>query len=353
MNFENPRYLYLLFVIPLYLIIKYTKLGRGILNSSSFPFPYLKLLSNTKIDKLALSILIIKELTMLLLITSLIITLARPRGGSAITTENNLGVDIMLITDISGSMTFIDEPPADARRVSYLGQERFIDTDGDLKKQTRLEVAKRVMQNYIEKQNFNRIGLVLFSSYALTKAPLSSDKSLLKQIVGEINYFEEGATAIGTGILTALNRIRHSKAKSKVLILLTDGINNAGIVEPITAANVARELGVKIYTIGIGDRAGSLRPIDMSLTTYIYESGGEFDPKTLQEIANITGGKFFEAVNENSLQEVYNEIDSLEKSEITVKRRVLYEEKFNFWLKLASFFMALWLLLNTLFIRIP
>ena len=352
MNFENPRYLWFLLAIPLYIVLKYTKLGRGVWNHRRFPFPWLKLLDLKQKDSFALIVNFLKEALLLGLVAVLVIALARPRGGSAIVSNNNLGVDIVLVTDLSGSMMFIDEPPADVRKGSFMGVETLQDSGGNLIRQTRLEVAKRVLKNYIGKQEFNRIALVLFASYALTKAPLTTDKELLKTLVDEITFFDEGATAIGLGILTALNRIKNSSAKSKVIILLTDGINNAGIVEPISAANVARELGVKIYTIGIGNTAGSWQPY-RSRTEYVYKPGGDFDPETLREIASITGGKYFEAASETALEDVYNEIDSLEKSEIEVKRRVLYEEKFKSWLIAAMVLLGLWLLLNALIIRIP
>ena len=347
MNFENPKYLLLLLFIPVYLLLKHTKIGKGIWKSISFPFPWLTLLESHKKDSFAYGVSIAKEILLLSLLAVMVIALARPRGGSAVVTNNNLGVDIVLILDLSGSMTFVDEPPADVRR----SRGFLIDTGGDIENQSRLEVAKRVIKNYIDKQEFNRIGLVTFVSFALTKAPLSSDKELLKTLVDEITYLDDGATAIGSGILTGLNRIKNSTAKSKVMILLTDGVNNAGIIEPISAANVARELGVKIYTIGLGNTEGSWQQIDQG--TYAYKPGGDFDPATLQEIANITGGKYFEASSENALQDVYGEIDKLEKSEIEVKRRVLYEEKFKPWLVAAMILWALWLILNAVVIRIP
>ena len=351
MNFENPRYLLLLLFIPVYLLLKHTKIGRGIWKSPSFPFPWLTLLESHKKDSMAYGVSLAKEILLLSLLAVMVVALARPRGGSAVVTNNNLGVDIVLILDLSGSMTFVDEPPVNARRSSYFGTETLVDSDGDMENQTRLEVAKRVIKDYIDKQEFNRIGLVTFVSFALTKAPLSSDKELLKSLVDEITYLDDGATAIGSGILTGLNRIKDSKAKSKVMILLTDGVNNAGIIEPISAANVARELGVKIYTIGLGNTEGSWQQIELGV--FAYKAGGDFDPATLQEIANITGGKYFEASSENALQDVYSEIDKLEKSEIEVKRRVLYEEKFKPWLVAAMVLWALWLILNAVVIRIP
>ncbi|MGL5956489.1 MAG: VWA domain-containing protein [Brevinema sp.] len=351
MNFENPNYLWLLLIIPIYIICRYTRLGKGIWQPAPFPFPWLSLIQNRQKDYVALISVFLKDLLLLLLAIVLIIALARPRGGSAVVNQNNLGIDIILTLDLSYSMTYIDEPPSNARQSSFFGTSTLIDTNGDLQKQTRLEIAKRVIKNYIDKQEFNRIGLVNFVGFAMTKAPLSTDKELLKTIVDEIDYLNDGTTAIGSGILTSLNRLKDSTAKSKVIILLTDGINNAGIVEPITAANAARELGIKIYTIGLGNTEGAWRPLDNG--AYAYNPGREFDPETLQEIANITGGKYFEASSETTLQDVYNEIDSLEKSEIEVKKRVLYEEQFRSWLIVAMILWILWLILQVLIIKIP
>ncbi|MGL4676722.1 MAG: VWA domain-containing protein [Brevinema sp.] len=351
MNFESPNYLWLLLVIPIYILCRYTRLGKGIWQTTPFPFPWLSLIHNQQKDYFAIISIFLKDMLLLVLVAVLIIALARPRGGSTVVNQNNLGVDIILTLDLSHSMTYIDEPPSNVRQSSFFGISTLIDTNGDLKKQTRLEIAKRVIKNYIDKQDFNRIGLVNFVSFALTKAPLSTDKELLKTIIDEIDYLEDGTTAIGSGILTSLNRLKDSKAKSKVIILLTDGINNSGIVEPITAANVARELGIKIYTIGLGSIDGSWRPLENG--AYAYNQGQEFDPDTLQEIADITGGKYFEASSETALQDVYNEIDSLEKSEIEVKKRVLYEEKFRPWLIAAMVLWSLWLILNVLIVKIP
>ncbi len=350
MNFENPNYLWLLLLIPTYIICKYTKLGKNIWRTNTFPFPWINLLQYSKKDYFASTILFLKEFLLLALMTVMIVALARPRGGSAVVNQNNLGVDIMLAVDLSYSMMYIDEPPSNAQRSSFFGTTVL--TGGDLRQQTRLEVAKRVIKNYIDKQEFNRIGLVNFVSFAMTKSPLSTDKALLKTIIDDITYLDnDGATAIGSGILTSLNRLKNSTAKSKVIILLTDGANNAGIVEPITAANVARELGVTIYTIGLGNTEGAWQLTDSG--GYVYRRGQEFDPDTLQEIANITGGKYFEASSETALEDVYNVIDSLEKSEIEVKRRVLYEEKFKPWLITAMALWSIWLLLNFFVIKIP
>ncbi len=351
-SFENPNFLWLLVLIPVYLIFKYARFSRGIWLPSPLPFSWLELVNHNKIDAGARFLLALRDILLLSLMAVMIVALARPRGGSAVINNNNLGVDIILTMDLSYSMSYIDEPPANAQRSSFFGTTTLLDNNGDLKAQTRLEVAKRVIKNYIDKQEFNRLGLVNFVSFAMTKSPLSTDKDLLKGIVGDIDYLNnDGATAIGSGILTSLNRLRHSDAKTKVIILLTDGVNNSGIVDPITAANAAREMGVKIYTIGLGNTNGSWQPLDNG--AYAYRPGQEFDPDTLQEIADITGGKYFEASSETALQDVYDVIDSLEKSEIEVKRRVLYEEKFKPWLIAAMAIWGFFVLYNLIVVKVP
>ncbi|MGL5721994.1 MAG: VWA domain-containing protein, partial [Brevinema sp.] len=282
-------------------------------------------------------------------IACLAVALARPRGGTSVTDERSVGVDIVLVHDVSGSMDFVDEPPANLRRQG----DQFFDIDGSLKDKSRIASAKRVIKNYIDQQDQNRIGLVLFGTYALTKSPLSSDKELLKTLIDEMETFEDGATAIGTGILTGLNRIKGSEAKSKVMILVTDGVNNAGIVDPLTAANAARELGVRIYTIGIGNHSAYLAPLSRDRTVYGLGSTVEFNEEVLMQIADITGGRYFSAQGETALQDVYNEIDKLEKSEYNIRRRVLYEEKFSGWLMIAFTLFFLWVGIGTIVLRIP
>lgn len=345
MSFENPYYLLFLLAIPLYLLLKYSKR----LKAPAFPYPWIALVKAKGQDIFAWAAVFFQDLLILGCIAALSVALARPRGGSTVSDERNLGVDIVLVTDVSGSMRNVDQIPSHIRRMG----DQFFDVDGALKSNARLEIAKRVMKNYIDKQEYNRIGLVLFGTFALTKAPLSSDKELLKNLTDEIQPFEEGNTAIGTGVLTALNRLKNSKAKSRLVILLTDGMNNAGIVDPITAANAARELGVRLYAIGIGNKNAFLAPIDRDGTVYQLGGNAEFDETVLQQMAQITGGKFYLAQNENTLQEIYDEINALEKSEFNVKRRILYEERFTGWLKLSAVLLALWVAFSALVIRIP
>ncbi|MGL5721447.1 MAG: vWA domain-containing protein [Brevinema sp.] len=346
MNFENPWYLLFLLAIPAYVTLKYVPFLRKRHKDAVFPYPWLSLV---KKDFFAPLFRIFHDMLILGSIACLSIALARPRGGTSVTDERSIGVDIVLVHDVSGSMDFVDEPPANLRRQG----DQFFDIDGSLRERSRIASAKRVIKNYIDQQSQNRIGLVLFGTYALTKSPLSSDKELLKSLIDEMATFEDGATAIGTGILTGLNRIKNSEAKSKVMILVTDGVNNAGIVDPLTAANAARELGVRIYTIGIGNHSAYLAPINQERSVYALGSTVEFNEDVLIQIADITGGRYFSAQGETALQDVYNEIDKLEKSEYNIRRRVLYEEKFSGWLMAAFTLFFLWLGVGTIVLRIP
>ena len=346
MNFENPWYLLFLLAIPLYIVLKYVPFLRKYNKDAVFPYPWMSLVRK---GDFAPAFRIFHDCLILGSVACLAVALARPRGGTSVSDERSVGVDIVIVHDVSGSMDFVDEPPSNIRRQG----DQFFDVDGSLRNNSRIASAKRVIKNYIDKQNQNRIGLVLFGTYALTKSPLSSDKELLKTLIDEITTFEDGATAIGTGILTGLNRIKNSEAKSKVMILMTDGVNNAGIVDPLTAAKAARELGVRIYTIGIGNHNAYLAPINQERTVYVLGDTVEFNEEVLMQIADITGGRYFSAQGETALQDVYNEIDKLEKSEYNIRRRVLYEEKFSGWLMAAFTLFCLWIGVGTVVLRIP
>ncbi|MGL5253823.1 MAG: vWA domain-containing protein [Brevinema sp.] len=346
MNFENPWYLLFLLAIPLYVILKYTRIFRKYHKDAVFPYPWISLVRK---DNFAPAFRILHDILILSSVACLAIALSRPRGGTSITDERATGVDIVVVHDVSGSMDFVDEPPANLRRQG----DHFFDIDGSLKDKSRISSAKRAIKKYIDLQDQNRIALVLFGTYALTKSPLSSDKELIKTLIDEIGTFVDGATAIGTGILTGLNRIKSSEAKSKVMILVTDGVNNAGIVDPLTAAKAARELGVRIYTIGFGNHNAYLAPVNQERTVYTLGNTVEFNDEVLVQIADITGGRYFSAQGETALQDVYTEIDKLEKSEYNIRRRVLYEEKFSGWLIAAFTLFCLWIGVGTIVLRIP
>ena len=244
-------------------------------------------------------------------LTLLVLALARPREGldeSDVTTE---AVDIVLLVDVSTSM-------------------RAIDFSTNTRQLDRLEAAKEVIRTFVEKRPQDRLGMVVFAALPYTLAPLTIDHGWLLLRLGDAQtgMLEDG-TAIGTGLASAVNRLRDSKAKSKVVILLTDGINNAGDLSPANAAAAAKALGIRVYTVGAGATGIVLMPVQDPFggTQYVRQRS-DIDETTLRHIADTTGGKYFRATDLDSLKRVYDEIDSLEKTEIEVHQYTRYKERF-------------------------
>ena len=268
----------------------------------------------------------------------LVIALARPQQQHVEVEVSTEGVDIMLVLDISSSMKALDFKP-----------------------DNRLAVAKRALRDFVLKREHDRIGLVLFGARAFTRCPLTSDYGVLLQMIDAADYTDfSHMTAIGTAIATAANRLKDSPAKSKVIILLTDGANNAGDIPPQTAAQAAGELGIKIYAVGVGREGKVPMPVEVinpvtgqrSTRTEMRES--DLNEGELKDIARLTGGRFFRAQNTEELNEIYKEIDRMEKTEIKSITHVSYSEYFYKWLWIGFLIlMAEMLLQNTVFRRIP
>jgi len=261
----------------------------------------------------------------------IIIALARPQIIDVTTKiKNNQGIDIVMAIDVSASMLAKDLKP------------------------NRLEALKNVASNFILDRTNDRIGLVEYAGESYTKTPITSDKNIIIKSLNEINYntIIEGGTAIGMGLATSVNRIKDSKAKSKVIILLTDGVNNSGFIDPNTAAELAIEYGIKIYTIGIGTNGMALSPvgIDNNGKFSYAKIQVEIDENLLIEIAETTGGKYFRATNNKKLQEIYSEINKLEKSDVEEIKYYNHDEKYRFYILLAIIFLTTELVLKyTLF----
>lgn len=224
------------------------------------------------------------------------------------------GIDIFLAIDLSSSMLAQDFNP------------------------DRLEVCKRVAVEFVDKRQYDRIGLAVFSGEAFTQCPLTTDHRVLTDFIEGLRcgILEDG-TAIGMGLATAVNRIKDSPSKSKVIILLTDGVNNAGYVKPITAAEIAKQFGVKVYTIGVGQEGTAVSPISRrSDGSYVMGMARvEIDEELLKQISEMTGGKYFRATTARSLERIYDEIDKLEKTEIEVTTVKRYSEEFYRFVWLA------------------
>ena len=251
----------------------------------------------------------------LLAISFLIIALARPRSSSEISkTKVTEGIDIILAIDVSESMLAMDLKP------------------------NRIEALKRVASQFIRDRVSDRIGIVVYSGESYTKVPATTDKNIVLQSLSEIKHGEiEDGTAIGMGLGTAINRLKDSKTKSKVIILMTDGVNNTGVIDPLSASELAKQYGIRVYTIGIGTNGKALSPI-------AYNPDGswqygmvpvEIDEKLLTQIAQTTGGHYFRATDNRKLVQIYTEIDKLEESKIEELKYYQYQEKFRLWAFLA------------------
>ena len=253
----------------------------------------------------------------LIAVILVVLALARPQTVDVSSkTKTTRGIDIVMAIDVSASMLAKDLKP------------------------NRLEALKNVAADFIKGRPNDRIGLVEYAGESYTKTPITSDKSIVLQSLRDIKYNTviTGGTAIGMGLATAVNRIKDSKAKSKIIILLTDGVNNAGFIDPQTASELAVEYGIKTYTIGLGTNGMALSPIAIRNGVFQYgKAQVEIDEELLKQIAEVTGGKYFRANNNRKLKEIYKEIDKLEKTEVEEFKFYNYEEKFRplIWIALV------------------
>lgn len=327
-RFAHPGILWLFFVyLPLILWYLWKRKGA---------YPSLHISSAAPFDKMArpwkeygLHFLFVLRLAA---IGCIIIMLARPQTRDSWNTSRTEGTDIILALDISSSMLARDFKP------------------------DRLEAAKDVASKFISARENDNMGLVIFAGESLTGVPMTTDRSALTNYIAslEMGLIEDG-TAIGDGLATAINRIKDGKAKSKSIILLTDGSNNTGTVAPITAAEIAKKLGIKVYTIGVGKNGTAPYPVQNYFGHIEYVNMDVvIDENTLKQIASITGGKYFRATSNNVLQEIFDEIDSLEKTEIDIRNFTHTEDHYEMWAFLALALLLLEMLLrDTLLRKIP
>jgi Ca-activated chloride channel family protein len=267
----------------------------------------------------------------LLAVSCLIIALARPQHRNDEQLVNGEGIDIMLCLDISGSMLAQDFTPS------------------------RMEAAKSVAGDFIDNRPTDRIGLVIFSGESFTMCPLTTDRSVLKAQLNNVQsgLLEDG-TAIGSGLATGVDRLRSSPSKSKVIILLTDGENNGGLIDPNSAKEIAKSVGVRVYTVGMGTEGYAPVPVQTANGVVMQREKVNIDEKLLTQIAQETGGKYYRAKDNESLRSIYNEIDHLEKSRIEVTAIRRYSEQFfPFALAAALFLLLEFLLRWTIFRKFP
>ncbi len=330
MNFADPQFLFFLLSVPLVVLwyIKRNHAQRGTLRYSNIQHvkSVARLSGKRKYRHVGF---VLRMVTLSLLI----VCFARPQSSH---TEEEIiteGVDIVLALDISSSMLAEDFKP-----------------------NNRLEAAKLVAADFIQGRQSDRIGMVVFAAKSFTQCPLTLDYGVLLNFLEkiEIGMIEDG-TAVGMAIANAANRLRDSKAESKVMILLTDGQNNRGQLDPLTAAKVADAFGIRIYTIGVGKRGNALYPVDDPVFGKRYvQVPVKIDEKSLREIAKLTNGTYYRATDNKSLAEIFAEIDGLEKTKIEVKQFTRYRELFTFFLLGALILMLLEIILtNSLLRKIP
>lgn len=313
-TWANPGYLYLLLAIPV-LIIWYWFRYKD--RDAEMSFSGVEIFEGQPKSKkvwLRHSLFVLR----LLAISLLIIAIARPQSTSRRKNVSVEGIDIVLALDVSGSMLARDFKP------------------------DRLEASKDIARNFISKRPDDRIGLVIFSGEAFTQAPLTTDHAMIIDIFHEIKsgMIEDG-TAIGDGLATAVSRLQESDAISKVVILLTDGVNNAGSVDPMSAAEIAKLYGVRVYTIGVGSEGYAPYPVQTPFGTRMQQMKVQIDEDLLNKIAIETGGRYFRATGNAKLRQIFNDIDKLEKSKIDIQE---FRKKHEMFLPLALLALGLFVL---------
>ncbi|UOK43068.1 MULTISPECIES: vWA domain-containing protein [Flavobacterium] len=325
-TFANPEFFWLFLVLPIAIGWYFWK---GKEHSAALKVSSVKgfKVSNSVLPKLKPMLFVLR----LLALSALIVAIARPQSTDVTNkSRTTRGIDIVMAIDVSGSMLAKDLKP------------------------NRMEALKRVASEFVEERPNDRIGLVVYAAESYTKTPVTSDKAVVLDALNSVKYDNvlQDGTGIGVGLATAVNRLKDSKAKSKVIILLTDGVNNSGFIDPRMASEIAREYGIKVYTIGIGTNG-------MAESPYAIAPNGQFlfrmmkvevDEKLMKEIALMTDGKYFRATSNKSLESIYNEINKLETTEVQEQRFYNYDEKYRLFGFFALGLLSLELVLRkTLF----
>lgn len=312
MQFQNPEILYLLAVIPI-VIVYYIFVGRRraslrvtTLGTERMPRTLRYWLRDMPV------------VLRLAALAVLIVALARPVEAHSSTESSTEGIDIVLAMDISGSMLARDFEP------------------------DRITASKHLASEFASMRVGDRISVVAFAGEAFTQCPLTSDKASVGTMLSRLRSgVVDDGTAIGNGLATAINRLRESGSKSKVVVLLTDGVNNRGQISPIMAAEIARDMGIKVYTIGVGTKGQAPMPaVDMFGNQSYVMADVEIDEQLLRSIAKTTGGEYFRAVDNEALKQIYARIDEMEKSEVQITHYTSYEELYFGWLLLGLLLLA-------------
>lgn len=325
-TFLNPEFFWLFLLIPIVIVwLLWTK------NEQSATLKISSIAGFKGAESFLTKLKPLLNVFRVLALCSLIVAMARPRTVDVSNrTKTTKGIDIVMAMDVSGSMLAKDLKP------------------------NRMEALKRVAADFVEERPNDRIGLVVYASEAYTKTPVTSDKAVILDAIKSIKYdtvLQDG-TGIGMGLATAVNRLKDSKAKSKVIILLTDGVNNAGFIEPETASDIAKQYGIKVYTVGIGTNGMAMFPYKIAADgTFLFQMMKvEIDEQLMKSIARKTDGKYFRATSNSKLAEIYASINKLETTEIEELKFYDYDEKFRPFIWFAGFLLLLEVgLRNTVF----
>ncbi len=322
-TFLNPEFLWLFLVLPIaiaWLFYKRNQLSATVKMSSLEPFKQ----NRTFLAKAKPFLYVLR----ILALSSIIIALARPRSVDVTSkSKTTKGIDIVMAIDVSSSMLANDLKP------------------------NRLEALKKVASTFVQDRVNDRIGLVVYAGESYTRTPVTSDKTIILQSLKTIEYDDSiiaDGTGIGVGLATAINRIKDSKAKSRIIILLTDGVNNSGTIDPRTASEIAKEYGIKVYTIGIGTNGQAMFPVakDANGKLVFRKMPVEIDESLMKEIAKATDAKYFRATSNKKLQAIYDEINKLETTEIDEKKFYNYDEKYKPFVLIAFVLLGVEVLLG-------
>lgn len=324
--FANPEFFWLLLLLPLMLLWYWfwnKKSQANVTFSTTIAFKKTKSWS----DALYHLLFVLRMITIALIV----VALARPQTHSEnAKTKITDGIDIVMAIDVSASMLSQDLKP------------------------NRFEALKKVASQFVKDRPNDRIGLVIYAGESYTKTPVTTDKSIILNALSEITYGQiEDGTAIGMGLATAVNRLKESKAKSRVIILLTDGVNNTGFIDPQTAAELAAEYGIKVYTVGIGTNGMALSPYALNADgSIIYRMQQvDIDEPLMKKIAQVTKGRYFRATNNQKLQQIYDEINQMETTKIEEFKYTEVDEKFRWWVLVAGFLLLLEFVLKHTLLR--
>ena len=324
--FANPEFFWLLLLLPLMLLWYWfwnKKSQANVTFSTTIAFKKTKSWS----DALYHLLFVLRMIAIALIV----VALARPQTHSEnAKTKITDGIDIVMAIDVSASMLSQDLKP------------------------NRFEALKKVASQFVKDRPNDRIGLVIYAGESYTKTPVTTDKSIILNALSEITYGQiEDGTAIGMGLATAVNRLKESKAKSRVIILLTDGVNNTGFIDPQTAAELAAEYGIKVYTVGIGTNGMALSPYALNADgSIIYRMQQvDIDEPLMKKIAQVTKGRYFRATNNQKLQQIYNEINQMETTKIEEFKYTEVDEKFRWWVLVAGVLLLLEFVLKHTLLR--